>query len=80
MVTYVSTTSVEVIVRVERLLLRLLKHQSPLPMTVLLMTTLMRTIRLQYHMLPPGSNHLLYQSCVARLQWNIVVNTEWCTV
>ena len=42
------------------LLLRLSKRQSPLPTTVLLRTTLTRTIKLHYYMLPPGSNHLLY--------------------
>ena len=40
--------------------LRLSKHQSPLPTTVLLRTTLTWTIKLHYCMLPPGSNHLLY--------------------
>ena len=38
--------------------LRLSKRQSPLPTTVLLGTTLTRTIKLHYYMLPPGSNHL----------------------
>ena len=37
--------------------LRLSKRQSPLPTTVLLRTTLTRTIKLHYYMLPPGSNH-----------------------
>ena len=32
--------------------------ESPLPTTVLLRTTLTRTIKLHYYMLPPGSNHL----------------------
>ena len=40
--------------------LRLSKRQSPLPTTVLLRTTLTRTIKLHYYMLPPDSNHLLY--------------------
>ena len=54
-VTDVSITRAEVIMRV-----RFSKRQSPLPTTVLLRTTLTRTIKLHYYMLPPGSNHLLY--------------------
>ena len=42
--------------------LTLSKRQSPLLTTVLLRTTLTRTIKLHYYMLPPGSNHLLYFS------------------
>ena len=40
--------------------LRLSKHQSPLPTTVLLRTTLTWTIKLHYYKLPLGSHHLLY--------------------
>ena len=43
--------------------LRLSKRQSPLPTTVLLGTTLTRTIRL-----PPDSNHLIY--CILLLSWS----------
>lgn len=35
------------------------KRQSPLPTIVLLRTTLVRTIKLRYYVLRPGSNHLL---------------------
>ena len=56
--------------------LRLSKRQSPLPTTVLLRTTLTRTIKLHYYMLPPGSNHLLYYDiiytshCFWRREWS----------
>ncbi|PFX20679.1 hypothetical protein AWC38_SpisGene14839 [Stylophora pistillata] len=40
---------------------RLSKRQSLPPTTVLLRTTLTRTIILHLHMLPPGSNHLLHK-------------------
>ena len=52
--------------------LRLSKRQSPLPTTVLLRTTITRTIKLHYYMLPPGSNHLLKNS-----SFNLYVLSEY---
>ena len=63
--------------------LRLSKRQSPLPTTVLIRTTLTRSIKLHYCMLPPGSNHLLYnkqlqlwRSCL-KVRTSLVVSASF---
>ena len=45
------------------------KCESPLPTTVLLRTTLTRTIKLHYYMLTSGSNHLLYNKICGSIAW-----------